>query len=76
AIPAFLHPISQGGIPISEETLFRDYALMFALTFGLAAMVYIKHATKKNSLGPVAGTLLLAIYGGYLYVLYEQTVLA
>ena len=76
AIPAFLHSSSNGGILLSNTLLFRDYALMLGLTFGLAAIVYFKHTIKKNDLGPVAGVLLLAIYFGYLYVLYEQTPLS
>ncbi len=76
AIPALLHPSNDGGIGLSDTLLYRDYALMLGLTFGLAAMVYFKHAIKKHSLGLIAGSLLLAIYLGYLYVLYQQTLLS
>lgn len=74
AIPAFLHPSSNGGIPLSDTLLFRDYALMLGLTFGLAAVVYVKHAIKHDNIGKIAGTLLLAIYLAYLYVLYAESV--
>ncbi len=76
AIPALLHPSNDGGVGLSDTLLYRDYALMLGLTFGLAAMVYFKHAIKKHSLGLIAGSLLLAIYLGYLYVLYQQTLLS
>jgi cation:H+ antiporter len=76
AIPALLSPGTAGGIPLSETLLFRDYALMLGLTFGLAALVYIKHTIKQDNIGKIAGTLLLAIYVAYLYVLYAESVAA
>ena len=75
AIPAFLHPSSKGGIALSDTLLFRDYALMLGLTFGLAGMVYFKHLIKKESLGKIVGLALTTIYVVYLYVLYDQSLI-
>jgi cation:H+ antiporter len=76
AIPAFLSSEAFSGIALSDTLIYRDYALMFGLTFGLAGIVYFKHAIKKELLGPIAGAFLLAVYVGYLYILYEQTIVA
>lgn len=73
AIPAFIATSNGGGIVLSDTLIYRDYLLMFGLTFGLAAIVYFKQAIKKNSLGILVGTFLLAIYFIYLYILYSQS---
>ena len=81
AIPAFIQylpsasspdALDKSSIQLSDTLLFRDYALMLALTFGLALIAYVKHKLNKNNIGKVLGTLLLLSYITYLYVLYQQ----
>jgi cation:H+ antiporter len=72
AIPAFLSPANSGGIALSDTLLFRDYALMVALTFGLALLVYGKYFFKKKSIGGFTGTAFLASYVIYMFILYQQ----
>jgi len=72
AIPALIHPLSTDSVSLSDTTIYRDYALMFGLTFGLAAIAYGKHLLKKSDIGKVLGISLLAIYAIYLFILYQQ----
>jgi len=76
AIPAFIQSTNQAGIPISDTLIYRDYALMLALTFGLAAIAYLKHLLKKDDIGKIIGSLLLTLYFAYLFYLYQQTTIA
>lgn len=69
AIPALIAPPT-----IDNTTLYRDYGVMLALTFGLAAIAYGKIALKKHSFGIFAGSLLLLSYFGYLFTLYQQAI--
>lgn len=71
AIPALLNPPT-----LEQDVLYRDYGLMLGLTLGLAMIAYIKKAAGIKALGKFIGVLLLAVYFGYLYVLYLQTAAA
>lgn len=71
AIPALLNPPT-----LEQDVLYRDYGLMLGLTLGLAMIAYIKKAAGIQALGKFIGVLLLAVYFGYLYVLYLQTAAA
>lgn len=69
AIPALIDPPQ-----VDETSLNRDYGLMLGLTFFLAFIAYGKIAIKRHNIGRIAGSVLLIIYFGYLYVLYQQTI--
>ena len=62
-IPALLNPVV-----LDSEVLLRDYSIMLALTILLAAAAYIMQ--KKGRLGRSFGSGMLAIYIGYLTLLY------
>lgn len=68
AIPAFINPPS-----IDPESLYRDYGLMLALTFGLAGIACLNHLFKQDKIGKLAGSILLGSYIIYLVILYLDT---
>jgi len=74
AIPTFIGQGRHLGIAISEDVLSRDYALMLALTFGLAIISYLNYMFKKESIGKFVGISFLTIYLIYLFILYQQSV--
>ena len=66
-------PAAAGISPIivEPETLWRDYGAMSLVTLLLAA--FILTPRKKRALSGFEGTILVAFYIGYMYLLYHQT---
>ena len=60
---------------IGNDVLHRDYPTMTAMTFFLAAAIFVSRRRSKSTeghsyLGRIVGTLLLSFYGLYYYWLY------
>jgi cation:H+ antiporter len=68
ALPGLILPST-----IDAEVLSRDYLIMAGLTVMLYLMSTLFKSDKK-SIGRIEGAILLSCFGGYLWLLFEQTI--
>jgi len=69
ALPALINPPT-----LDQEVLNRDYLTMLVMTIALAIAAFILRAFNHNYIGRVLGSVLFACYIGYLFILYQQSV--